>query len=282
MALLRRYSLIKNNIPLAIPGSWLLAFFVAPLSVLLIYSFLSKGTYGGVEWIPTISNYTRLFDSLYVKVFFNSIVLAAVTTGLCLFLGIPLAFWMIQVRPKLRMILLFLVVLPFLSNFLVRTYAIKGLLGNEGWLLELLHWIKLVPEDVSLGQGLSAVAIGLITNYLPLMTLPLFIGFEKFDFSILEAAKDLGAGPFQSFFTVFLPNVKGSLYSASFMVFVPALGEFLIPDLLGGAQVQTVGKVVAEQFLKTRDWPFGAALTFSLMLLLFLSLFRRQDSGVPS
>lgn len=282
MALLRRSSLVENNLPLAIPGSWLLAFFVAPLSVLLIYSFLSKGVYGGVEWIPTFGNYARLFDSLYLKVFFNSFILASFTTGLCLFLGIPLAFWMIQVRPKFRLLLLFLVVLPFLSNFLVRTYAIKGLLGQEGWLLEILHWFKIVPEDISLGQGLPAVAVGLITNYLPLMTLPLFIGFEKFDFTILEAAKDLGAGPLRSFFMVFLPNVKGSLYSAAFMVFVPALGEFLIPDLLGGAQVQTVGKVVAEQFLKTRDWPFGAALTFSLMLLLFLSLFRRQDTGAKS
>jgi spermidine/putrescine transport system permease protein len=169
-------------------------------------------------------------------------------------------------------------VLPFLSNFLVRTYAIKGLLGHDGWIMNLLHWLRWVPEDTSLSQGAWAVGIGLLTNYLPLMTLPLYIGFERFDFSILEAAKDLGAGPMRSFFTVFLPNVKSSLYSACFMVFVPALGEFLIPDILGGAQVQTVGKMVAEQFLKTRDWPFGAALTFSLMLLLILSLFRRSNN----
>lgn len=280
MAILRRSSIVKNNLPLAIPASWWLAFFAAPLSVLLIYSFLSKGIYGGVEWIPTLANYARLFDSLYLKVFLNSFLLASCTTLLCLFLGILLAFWIVQARTAWRPFLLLLVVLPFLSNFLVRTYAIKGLLGHQGWLMSVLHWLHLVPEDASFSQGLIAVAIGLVTNYLPLMTLPLYIGFEKFDFSILEAAKDLGAGPARSFFTVFLPNVKSSLYSACFMVFVPALGEFLIPDLLGGAQVQTVGKVVAEQFLKTRDWPFGAALTFSLMLLLFLSLFRKKDAGV--
>lgn len=279
MAILRRPSLTNNNIPLAIPGIWFLAFFVAPLSLLFIYSFLSKGLYGGVEWVPTLSNYGRLFDPLYLKVMFNSFLLATSTTSICLVLGVPLAFWMIQVRQSLRPLLLFLVVLPFLSNFLVRTYAIKGLMGHDGWLLEALHWLRLVPEENSLSQGLAAVSIGLITNYLPLMTLPLYIGFEKFDFSILEAAKDLGAGPLRSFFTVFLPNVKASLYSACFMVFVPSLGEFLIPDLLGGAQVQTVGKVVAEQFLKTRDWPFGAALTFSLMILLLISLLRPKDKG---
>lgn len=273
---------MKTKIPLAIPGSWFLIFFIAPLSMLLLYSFLTKGVYGGVEWTLTFSNYARLLDSLYLKVFLNSFLLATQTTGLCLILGVPLAFWIVQARKELRPLFLFLIVLPFLSNFLVRTYAIKGLLGHQGWILNVLHWMQVVPEDTSLSQGFWAVAIGLITNYLPLMTLPLYIGFEKFDFSILEAAKDLGAGPLRSFFLVFLPIVRSSLHSACFMVFIPALGEFLIPDLLGGAQVQTVGKVVSEQFLKTRDWPFGAALTFGMMILLFLPLIRKRESGVPS
>lgn len=282
MAVLRKSFKLNFNLPLVLPGSWLVVFFFAPLSLLLLYSLLTKGIYGGIEWDLTLNNYTRLFDTLYLRVFLNSFLLALQTTLLCLFLGVPLAFWILQVRARFRPLLLFLIVLPFLSNFLVRTYAIKGLLGHEGWLLGLLQWLHVVPLDMSLSQGFSAVAIGLITNYLPLMTLPLYIGFEKFDFSILEAAKDLGASPLRSFFLVFLPNVKSSLYSASFMVFVPALGEFLIPDLLGGAQIQTIGKVVAEQFLKTRDWPFGAALTFSLMLVLFVSLFRsKKVEGSP-
>jgi spermidine/putrescine transport system permease protein len=270
---------VKNRIPLAIPAAWLIAFFFIPLSMLLIYSFLTRGTYGGIVWLPTIANYLRLFDPLYLKVFLNSFVFATQTTLLCLLLGVPLAFWIVQIRRTLRPFLLFLIVLPFLSNFLVRTYAIKGLLGYNGWILKSLHWFGLVAPETTLSQGFWAVAIGLITNYLPLMTLPLYIGFEKFDFRILEAAKDLGAGPIHSFFKVFLPNVKSSMYSACFMVFVPALGEFLIPDLLGGAQVQTVGKVISEQFLKTRDWPFGAAITFGMMLLLFLPLFRKQEVG---
>lgn len=271
-----------RKISISVPAAWMFFFFVAPIAMLLVYSFLTKGVYGGIEWTPTLANYTRLFDSLYVKVFFNSFWLATQTTLLCLVLGVPLAFWIVQIRSELRPLLLFLVVLPFLSNFLVRTYAIKGLLGHDGWILILLQWIGLVSQDTSLGQGFWAVAIGLITNYLPLMTLPLYIGFEKFDFSILEAAKDLGAGPFRSFVTVFLPVVKSSLYSACFMVFVPALGEFLIPDLLGGAQVQTVGKVVSEQFLKTRDWPFGAALTFAMIFLLSLSLLANGKSGAKT
>ncbi len=270
---------MKTKISLFIPAIWFIAFFALPLGVLFIYSFLTKGVYGGVEWTPTLANYVRLFDALYLKVFLNSFGLALQTTLFCLALGVPLAFWIVQARQEVRPLLLFLIVLPFLSNFLVRTYAIKGLLGQNGWILNTLQFLSLVPEDTSLSQGFWAVAIGLITNYLPLMTLPLYIGFEKFDFSILEAAKDLGAGPFYSFFRVFLPNVKSSLSSACFMVFVPALGEFLIPDLLGGAQIQTVGKVVSEQFLKTRDWPFGAALTFAMMILLLLPLLRRGASG---
>lgn len=270
---------MRNKLPLSLPLGWFVTFFVLPLGMLFFYSFLTKGIYGGVEFKFTLSNYARLFDALYLKVFLNSFILALSTTSLCLVLGLPLAFWMVQVPKRLRALLLFLIVLPFLSNFLVRTYAIKGLLGEGGWVLNLLQWLKLVSPEASLSQGFFAVGMGLITNYLPLMVLPLYIGFEKFDFSILEAAKDLGASPLRSFFRVFLPNVKTSLSSACFMVFVPALGEFLIPDLLGGAQVQTVGKVVSEQFLKTRDWPFGAALTFAMMLLLFLSLMKSDKTG---
>lgn len=269
---------MKLKFPILIPTSWFILFFVAPISMLFVYSFLTKGIYGGIVWVPTFANYFRLFDPLYLKVFFNSVILASQTTIFCLLLGVPIAFWIVQLRPQFRSILLFLIVLPFLSNFLVRTYAIKGLLGHNGWILIGLQWLGIVPENTTLSQGFLAVTIGLITNYLPLMTLPLYIGFEKFDFSILEAAKDLGAGPIRSFLYVFLPIVKSSIYSACFMVFVPALGEFLIPDLLGGAQVQTAGKLISEQFLKTRDWPFGAALTFAMMILLFLPLLKRGQN----
>lgn len=261
---------MKGKWSLGAPLAWLFLFFILPLGTLFIYSFLTKGPYGGIEWIFNFKNYTRLFDTLYVKVYLNSFLLASATTFLCLILGVPFAFLIVQVSHKIKPLLLFSVVLPFLSNFLVRTYAIKGLLGDGGWLLSTLRFIGIAQDDTSLSQGFFAVSIGLITNYLPLMVLPLYIGFEKFDFALLEAAKDLGAGPLRSFSKVFLPNVKKSLYSACFMVFVPALGEFLIPDLLGGARVQTLGKLISEQFLKTRDWPFGAALTFSMMVLMFL------------
>lgn len=259
---------------IGLPLFWMLIFFVAPLIILALYSFLHKGTYGGIEWQLSLQNYIRISNPLYLRVFANSFMLAIRTTLVCLGLGIPLAFYIILTPKNIRPLMVFFIILPFLSNFLIRTFATKSLLAANGLLYPL--WSFFEANDLAFvsdffQSGGVAVQIGMITNYLPLMVIPLYVGFEKFDFTLFEAAKDLGANTFVAFFKIFLPNVKSSLISASLMVFIPCLGEFIIPDLLGGAQTQTLGKLISEQFLKTRDWPFGSALAIMLLILLVLS-----------
>lgn len=256
-----------------LPFIWMLVFFIAPLLMLWIYSFLSRGIYGGIEWTWTLDNYLRVLDPLYLKIIFNSFWLSLETTFLALLLGLPFAITMTLVSKRLRLMLTILIVLPFLSNFLIRTFAIKSVLAPNGWFAMTLSFLNLVPDGSSLSTGALAVHMGMLTNYLPLMVLPLFVGMQKFDFSLIEAARDLGAGPATAFFKVFLPNIKTPILAGCMMVFIPCLGEFVIPDLLGGAKVQTLGKVVSEQFLKTRDWPFGAALTLILIYILLVCSF---------
>jgi spermidine/putrescine transport system permease protein len=256
------------------PLLWMIVFFIAPLFILTLYSLLQKGTYGGVEWHFTLQNFIRIWNPLYLRVFLVSFILAFKTTLICLLLGVPLAFYIVLTPKNIRPLMIFFIILPFLSNFLIRTYATKNLLAYNGLLYPIWNFFEIYGfgsiTNFFQSNGV-AVQIGMITNYLPLIVIPLYVGFEKFDFCLFEAAKDLGANTFVAFFKIFLPNVKSSLISASLMVFIPCLGEFIIPDLLGGAQTQTVGKLISEQFLKTRDWPFGSALAILVLVIIILS-----------
>lgn len=265
---------MKKRYLTSLPILWMLVFFVAPLMILALYSFLQKGMYGGIEWQFSLQNFIRISNPIYVRVFFISFTLATKTTLVCLFLGVPLAFYIVLTPKNIRPFMIFLIILPFLSNFLIRTYATKSLLAYNGILHPLWSFFEthgLVAVSNFFQSSGVAVQIGMITNYLPLMVIPLYVGFEKFDFSLFEAAKDLGANTFVAFFKIFLPNVKSSLVSAGLMVFIPCLGEFIIPDLLGGSQTQTLGKLISEQFLKARDWPFGSALAILLLTMLILA-----------
>lgn len=260
---------------LGLPLVWMVIFFFAPISILACYSFLTRGTYGGIDWIFTIENYTRLFSNLYFQVILNSLFLSFKTTLVCILFGVPIAFSIVLASRKVRPLLIFLVVLPFLSNFLIRTYAIKNMLSENGLLRffwNALDKLLLVDMIQYFHSGSFAVQIGMFTNYLPLMVLPLFVGFEKFDFTLIEAAKDLGSSSMGAFFKVFIPNVKSTIITSALMVFIPCLGEFVIPDLLGGAQVQTIGKLISEQFLKVRDWPFGSSLAILMLFLLIIPI----------
>lgn len=260
---------------LLLPFTWLVVFFFGPVSILAIYSLLNRGTYGGVDWVFNLENYLRLISPLYFQVLINSILLSTKTTLLCMIFAIPLAFTIVLSSKKVRPLFIFLVVLPFLSNFLIRTYAIKNLLSEYGFLSfiwNLLKQLKCTDFILFLQSGPFAVQLGMFTNYLPLMVLPLFVGFEKFDFTLFEAAKDLGASSIGAFFKIFIPNVKSTIITSAMMVFIPCLGEFVIPDLLGGAQVQTIGKLISEQFLKTRDWPFGSSIAIIMLILLLIPI----------
>lgn len=244
---------LKTPPALALPTlAWFLWFLIIPLSIVVVYSFATKGIYGGVVFQFSTENYTRATDFLYLKIFWNSLRLAALTAVSCLLIGYPMAYVMATASPAIRNILLVLVVVPFWTNLVVRTYAVKILFREPG---ELVVWV------------------GMVTNYLPFMILPLYVALEKFDFSLIEAARDLGASSWRILVDILIPLTKPGIVTGLIFVFTPALGEFVIPDLLGGARTMLVGNLITEQFLKTRDWPFGSALSLILILIVMMSLF---------
>ncbi len=265
--------------------AWFGAFFAAPVLIVLTYSFLTKGTYGGVALPLTWGNYTRSIDWLYLRIFWNSVELAGLTTLSCLAIGFPTAWCMAVAAPPWRSILVLCVVVPFWTNFVVRAYAIKVLLGEHGPVNEVALRFGLWAEPLVFANSPVAVWFGMVTNYLPFMVLPLYVALEKFDPVLLEAARDLGASPWRAVARVLVPVVKPGIFTGSLLVFTPALGEFVIPDMLGGARTMLIGNLITEQFLKTRDWPFGAALSALLIsvvmatLLLYLQTARRSEPG---
>ncbi len=258
---------------LALPAfGWFLVFLFAPLAIVVVYSFLQRGTYGGVVYTPTLDNFRRTFDPLYFGIVLNSVSLAAVTTVASLLLGYPLAYVMATARPWTRSLLVFLLVIPFMTNFVVRAYALKVVFSQEGPLNFALIAMGLIHEPLSLTNSPLSVVVGMIVNYLPFMVLPIFVVLEKLDFALLEAARDLGASSKDVILKVLLPLSKSGIVTGSVLVFMPALGEFVIPDLFGGSKTMLVGNLITEQFLKARDWPFGSALSVVLLLLVALAI----------
>lgn len=220
----------------------------------------------------TLENYLRAADPVYLNIVWQSVKLATVTAFSCLLIGYPMAYVMATSRPATRALLLMLVVVPFWTNFVVRAYAIKVILGEQGPINALGMFLGFWSQPIALGNSSLAVWLGMVTNYLPFMVLPLYVSLEKFDFSLLEAAKDLGASPLQRLWRVLLPLTRPGIITGSIFVFTPALGEFVIPDLLGGARTMLIGNLITEQFLKTRDWPFGSALSLILVFLVTVTL----------
>ena len=258
---------------LALPAmGWFLWFLLIPLSIVIIYSIATKGTYGGVVFRFSGENYLRATDWIYLRIFWNSLKLATMTAVSCLLIGYPMAYVMAPSSERIRNILLVLVVIPFWTNFVVRAYAIKVLFGETGPVNNFAVALHLIHEPIVFANTEFSVWLGMVTNYLPFMVLPLYVALEKFDFSLLEAAKDLGARRPQSLVRVLVPLTKPGIITGLIFVFTPALGEFVIPDLLGGAKTMLIGNLVTEQFLKTRDWPFGSALSLLLIVIVMVSL----------
>ena len=254
---------------LVFPGAfWLTVFFLAPLGVILVYSFLRRGPRGGVRWIFTTYNYIRMIDFIYLRIFLRSVGIALLTTIFCLIVGYPLAYFIARHRnEKWRNALLLLVVVPFWTNFLVRTYAWIVILRTEGVLNIFLQSLGIIQEPLQLLYTLFAVILGLVYGYLPFMVLPLYASIEKFDFSLMEAAYDLGADDRRAFLRVMLPLTAPGIIAGCILVFIPALGAFITPDILGGAKVMMIGNLIQNQFLKARHWPFGSSLSIILMLI---------------
>lgn len=264
-----------------LPLLWYFLFFAGPLALVAITSVLSRGTYGGVQWHLSFYSFTRVVDPLYLLIFARSVVLATVTAVMCALIGFPIVWAATAAPPHKRSMLLFLLSLPFFTNLVIRIYSLKLFTAMDGPLAYVLTLLHVSFDPFSLSQNLPLVIFGMVTSYLPFMILPLFTAFERFDDSLIDAAHDLGANHWQTARKVLIPVLRAPILSGFLMVFIPALGEFVIPDLLGGAKTMLIGNLVTEQFLKARDWPFGAALTMILILIIGFSVAaaRRGRSG---
>lgn len=245
---------------------WMTVLFVAPLAIVLTYSFLTRGVYGGVELPWTLENYQRLFDPLYLRIFMRSFVMALVATLLCLVLAFPAALF-ISRSPRRKNLYLQLVMLPFWTSFLVRTYAWLFLLRDTGLVNSILQKLGIIHTPLPLLYNDGAVLLGLVYGYLPFMVLPLYATLERLDPSLIDAAADLGARPWATFLRVIVPLSRPGTIAGAVLVFIPCLGAYLTPDLLGGGRTVLVGNLVQDQFTAARDWPFGSAISMLLMLL---------------
>jgi spermidine/putrescine transport system permease protein len=259
---------------------WLAALFAAPLAIVLGYSFLSRGVYGGIELPWTAESYLRLFDPLYLAIFFRSAVLAAAATLLCLLLAFPAALFISRARRR-KYLYLQLVMLPFWTSFLVRTYAWLFLLRDTGLINTVLQSVGIIQSPLPLLYNSGAVLLGLVYGYLPFMVLPIYATLERLDPALLEAAADLGARPWAALFRVVVPLSRPGIAAGSILVFIPCLGAYLTPDLLGGGRIVLVGNLVQNQFTAARDWPFGSAVSILLMALVTLAVWRylRREAG---
>jgi spermidine/putrescine transport system permease protein len=269
---------IRNSLKLQVsillfPSSmWLILFFLCPLIIVMIYSLLQRGVYGGIVWNFTIENYTRLVDKLYLAIFMRSFYLAVSTTIICLAISFPFAYFITKCAPKWRNLLLVLVVIPFWTNFLVRTYAWIVILRTEGVINSLLSSLRIFETPLELLYRPATVLMGLVYGYLPFMILPLYASLEKQDPALVEAANDLGANALKSFLYVTLPLSMPGVVAGSILVFIPSMGAYITPVLLGGAKSIMVGNLIENQFLTVRDWPFGSAISLLLMAVVLAAV----------
>jgi spermidine/putrescine transport system permease protein len=262
----------------------LVGFFVLPLAYLLGVSFARRSPYGTVEWILGLANYARAFQPLYLEIYWRSLWMAGATTALCILLVYPVAYTIARrVPPRWKSALLLLAVIPFWTSFLIRTYAWMVILRTEGVANTVLLDLHLIHVPLRLLYTPLAVFIGLVYGELPFMILPLYVALEKIDPVLLEAAEDLGASGRRAFWKVTLPLSRPGLVAGTILVFIPSVGAFITPDLLGGARTMMVGNLIQNQFAMVRDQPFGSAvaflLTFVVLALLALTLRTAQRSA---
>ncbi len=276
----------------AVPYLWLLVFFLAPFAIILKIS-LADPVIAQPPFTPTFDEHGRpsvsadsftflLTDKLYAITYLKSLVMAAAATVLCLALGFPMAYGIARSAPATRSLLLLLIVLPFWISFLLRVYAWMGLMNNYGVINNLLMWLGLIEQPIKLMYTDFAIFVGLAYSYLPFMILPLYATLERMDLDLVEAAQDLGASPTRAFWDVTWPLARPGVIAGCLLVFIPAMGEYVIPYLLGGPESLLIGRVLFDEFFVNRDWPLASAVAIVLLLLLvvpivFLQRYQARD-----
>jgi len=250
---------------------WLVVFFAIPLLIVFVYSFLKRGPYGQIVWEFNLNNYVRFVDPLYLKIFVRSFKIAGITTVVSFLFGYPMAYWIATRPARWRNTLLLLLMIPFWTNFLVRTYAWILILRDSGLINNALLGLGLISEPLPLFGNDFAIIIGLVYGWFPDMVLPCYAAIERLDFSLVEAAQDLYANELRAFARVIFPLTLPGVVAGSILVFIPSLGAYVTPDLLGGAKSVMIGNVIQSQFLSVRDYPFGSAFSFVLMAMMLVA-----------
>jgi putrescine transport system permease protein len=287
-----------RTLVIAIPYLWLLLFFLVPfafvLKISLAEAMIARPPYSpllewGEEAVVVIrvnfENFLFLLeDDLYWRSYLNSVKIALISTVFCLLLGYPMAYGIARSQPALRNVLLMLVILPFWTSFLLRVYAWIGILKNNGLINNLLMGLGIIDEPVVMMQSDFAVYVGIVYSYLPFMILPLYANLEKLDGTLLEAAADLGCRPLKAFLTITLPLSAQGIIAGSMLVFIPAVGEFVIPALLGGPDTLMIGRVLWDEFFGNRDWPVASAVAIAILILLVVPImlyrhFQDKEAG---
>jgi putrescine transport system permease protein len=283
-----RRDTLWQRITIGIPYFWLLVFFLAPFAIILKISLADPiiaqppftpffDEAGGIS--ATSDNYTFLLtDKLYAITYLKSVFMAAVATLLCLALGFPMAYGIARADDAARNLLLLLIILPFWISFLLRVYAWMGLLNNYGVINNVLQWMQLIDKPIVFMYTDFAIYVGLVYSYLPFMVLPLYATLERMDLDLVEAAQDLGARPSQAFWDVTWPLARPGVIAGCLLVFIPAMGEYVIPYLLGGPESLLIGRVLFDEFFVNRDWPLASAVAIVLLLLLFVPIVFLQRS----
>jgi len=281
----RKGVLVKRNygplysLPMA---AWFTVFFLAPLIIIVIYSFLKKGLYGGVEWEFALDAYRSLTTPSFLTIIGRTLVISVISTVITILIALPCGYCM--ARSKHQTLLLLLIIVPFWTNFLIRVFAWMNILGNNGFINELLMRFNLIEEYIPFMYNQKAVTLVLVYMYLPYAILPLYSTIDKFDFSLLEAARDLGATKFNSIIKILLPNIKGGLLTAVLFTFIPVFGAYAVPQLVGGKDSYMLGNIIADQILKSRNWPLASSISMVLTVittigvLVMMNIQRRETS----
>lgn len=256
--------------------AWLITLSVLPFLIILAMSFAVRSESGEISWIFTLANYERAFHLVYLKVLAKTFFLSIGATLTCLLVGFPVAYYLARATPEKRQLGLMLLFIPFWTNFILRIYGIVSIFGNHGLLNQAILRLGLSDSPLEILYTRFGIYLGLVYNYLPFLVVPIFSALEKFDLSLREAAMDLGANRWQTFTRVLLPNVREGIVVGSLFVFIPMMGEYVIPDLLGGAKEVFLGRVMVEQFFTMQDWPFGSALASVLSLSLVFAVWVRM------
>lgn len=251
---------------------WLIIFFLIPTIIAIFMALRPSNPYGDLEPGWTLINFRTIFSPLYLSVIWRTIWVSFVSTFVCLLFSIPVGYYMARLSEKHRKIILFLVIVPFWTNFLIRVFAWKLILNPDGIIQKIFVFFKIIPEEGSLIYSTGTVVLVTIYTYLPFAILPIYAAAERFDFKLLEAARDLGATRWLAFIHVFIPNISKGLMAASAMVLIPCLGSYVIPDLVGGTNSQMIGNLIANQAFVARNIPMAAAWSTLLMAMILIPL----------